>query len=187
MASPLVEVNPQPSEEINSFSFPTSAANTHSTNTTATPQSKKRTPSKHIRSKGPLGRCPEWSDMGILSEKWPNKIVFEDPDSTYALPSDLLSKIDFLKRPFEVLQQKGIVHDEENAQRKMPLSKRAFEWSNEVGEWSRSLVSSFLLVSDHQDQIKTENYLWNLIWPKTKDGKPAFSIGGILYSHSYLS
>jgi hypothetical protein len=43
--------------------------------------------------------------------------------------------------------------------------------------WTRSFISAFVLVAEHAHMIPNDSFLWNLIFPKGKDG-------ALIYSHS---
>ncbi len=41
--------------------------------------------------------------------------------------------------------------------------------------WTRTFLSSVLFVSEHHELLPQDSFLWNLIYPKGRDGNPSYS------------
>lgn len=163
--------------------------------------SKQKSKTSRINSK-----FPEWNEAIENTEKWPTKPIFEDPDFVSYLPIELREKCATWKRFSEFFHPKRIqmnpsIEGKPKESSPSPLSPtkpvkeaepedsmkegNCQSWLSHDEQNSKFMAIAFHLLLQNQNRMDEENFLWNLISPKGKDGKPIVHPGGNFTSYSF--
>jgi hypothetical protein len=119
-------------------------------------------------------------------ERWGQKTSsrFEDQEFNNFAPSYFRDQCREWKIPsdfFETKERLAVVDEDSHLK---AFNRSTFGNSDEKTFdshfWKRGIISALLCIFQHDKRlVEEENFLWNLIWPKGKDGKPALSPSGL--------